>query len=374
MKIRLLTIAFSVFAATAARAGTVGYAQCGTYDAYLLLYKSTEKLDELGKLHCGEKLEILASAVGFSQVRTIDGRIGWVRDTDLTDVPPPPRNEFTFGFMEQPKPALPAPAPKVPSGVLTNEDVLYMYGKHHGADFIVEKIKASHCAFDTSPKAIQQLQSTGLSDKVILAMLEAPVASANPGSGAAESVEVKVADGTAIEVELAGDVFSEELQDGMIVKMAAAEDLVVDGVPIVLRGSAARARVLALKAPGSRGGTGEVAWFMEDVATTTGEHIPLTFAAKQPGKVHTQNFEGYPFFLTEFRDGSPAMKATNFHFRAVVHGDTVLRVPQSLASNLPNAQAKTKTLQPVSNREAAEPETAAPPQPQPSADPVAQPK
>lgn len=370
MKIRLLTIAFSVFAATAARAGSVGYAQCGTYDAYILLYKSTEKLEEVGKLHCGEKLEILAREAGFFQVHTVDGRLGWVRDTDLTEVQPRPQDEFTFGFMEKPKPALPAP-PKLPSGVLTNEDVLFMLGKRRSPEFMVAKIKESRCAFDTSPKAIQQLQSAGLSDKVILAMLEAPVASANAGSGAAESVELKIADGTAIEVELAGDVFSEELQDGMIVKMAAAEDLVVDGVPIIVRGSAARARVLAVKAPGSRGGTGEVAWFMEDVVTTTGEHIPLTFAAKQPGKMRTENFGGYHFFLTEFHNGSPAMKATNFHFRAVVHGDTVLRVPQSLASNLPAAQAKPKTLQPVSNREGREPETAAPPQPQPPADPAA---
>jgi uncharacterized protein YgiM (DUF1202 family) len=371
MKIRLLTILIFLSLAATARAGTTGYAQCGTYDAYLLLYKSTEKLEEAGKLHCGEKLEVLGSAAGFSQVRTVDGRVGWVRETDLAEAPPPPQKEFTFGFIEQPRAAQPAPAPKLPSGALTNEDVLYLYGKRQGADSIVGKIKESRCAFDTSPKAIQQLQSTGLSDKVILAMLEAPVATATQVPSA-ESVEVKIADGTAIEVELAGDVFSEELQDGMIVKMAAAEDLVVDGVPIILRGSAARARVLALKAPGSHGGGGEVAWFMQDIVTTTGEHIPMTFAAKQPGKMHTQNFEGYPFFLTGFHSGSPAMKATNFHFRAVVHGDTILRVPQSVASNLPASPAKSQSLQPVANRKSAEPETSA--SPQPSVEPAAKPE
>jgi Bacterial SH3 domain len=373
MKIRFFTILFFLTVAAAARAGTVGYAQCGTYDAYILLYKSTEKLEEVGKLHCGEKLEVLGSTAGFSQVRTVDGRIGWVRETDLTEVPPPPQKEFTFGFMEQPKPSQPAPTPKLPNGVLTNADVLYLSGKRHAAEFIVAKIKESRCAFDTSPKAIQQLQSTGLSDKVILAMLEAPVASATQVSSA-ESVEVKVADGTAIELELAGDVFSEELQDGMIVRMAAAEDLVVDGVPIIVRGSAARARVLAVKAPGSRGGGGEVAWFMQDITTTTGDRIPMIFAAKQPGKMHTQNFEGYPFFLTEFHNGSPAMKATNFHFRAVVHGDTILRVPQSLASNLPAKQEKAQTVQPVSQHKTAEAEATAPSQPQPAADPAAKPE
>jgi hypothetical protein len=65
MMIRLFTILFFLTMAAAARAGAVGYAQCGTYDAYILLYKSTEKLEEVGKLHCGEKLEVLGSTAGF---------------------------------------------------------------------------------------------------------------------------------------------------------------------------------------------------------------------------------------------------------------------------------------------------------------------
>ena len=248
----------------------------------------------------------------------------------------------------------------------------------HSPDFIVAKIKTSRCSFDTSQKAIQELQSTGLSDKVILAILEAPVASANAGSEQSGSIEVKVADGTPLDVELAGDVFSEELQDGMVVKMAAAEDLVVDGVPIIVRGSVARARVLALKVPVPSGGKGEVAWFMQDIITTSGDHIPLVFAAKQPGKLHTQNFEVYPFFLTEFHEGSPAMRATNFHFRTVVHGDTFLNIPQSVASNLPAAPAKAKSIQPAPNQKhdqkPADPEPGAAPEEQPSAEPPAKPE
>ena len=96
MKNWSLTILFGFFLAGTAHAGTTGYAQCGTYDAYLLLYKSSDKLEELGKLHCGEKVDILANAPGFSQVRASDGRIGWMRDTDLSDAPPAPQNEFTF--------------------------------------------------------------------------------------------------------------------------------------------------------------------------------------------------------------------------------------------------------------------------------------
>ncbi|HKV04379.1 MAG TPA: SH3 domain-containing protein [Candidatus Acidoferrales bacterium] len=363
----LIVLALFVAAGASSRADTVGYGLCGTYDAYLLLYRSTAKFDELGKLRCGEKVEILSRADGYAHVRTIDGRLGWIREGDLTDAPPPPQREFTFGLSEPPNPEPPArespraeppanqpprrdvqpvPVLGIPNPALTNEDVMLMRGARHDADFIIAKIKSGRCAFDTSAQAIQKLRASGVPDRIILAMMEAPVVTPISAASAPKSagvIEVKVPDGTAIDVELAGDVSPQKLEDGTVVEMSAAEDLVVDGVPIVLRGSAARARVMAVRQPGTHGGTGEVAWFMQDIVTTSGERIPVTFAAKQPGNNRTRNFEGYPFFLTEFQKGSPAIKAADNHFRAVVHGDTLLRISQSLAANLPATQAKPQT-------------------------------
>jgi hypothetical protein len=352
MKIRILTIVFFLAMAAPLHAGTIGYAQCGAYDAYLMLYKSTEKLEEVGKLRCGERLEILSRSVGYSQVQTMDGRLGWVRNADLSDAPPLPRPAFTLGFTELPKDVQSDAVPSPPHPFLTNEDILRMHGMHHRSDFILDKIKSSRCAFDTSPAAIQKLQAAGIPDKVVLAMLEIPLGPVTAATNVPESIEVKIPDGTAIEVELTGSVSSEELQDGTIVKMSAAEDLVVDGVPIILRGSAARARVMAVR---QHGGSGEVAWFMQDIVAINGDHIALTFASKQPGKDRTRNFEGYPFFLTEFHRGSPVIKATDKHFRAVVHGDTVLRVSQSLAANLPAPQTKAQSLHEI-DHSAVEPE------------------
>jgi len=167
-------------------------------------------------------------------------------------------------------------------------------------------------------------------------------------------------------VELKGNVSSEEVQEGTIVEMEAAEDLVVDGVPIVVRGSEARARVLTVRPVGAHGGSGVVAWFMQDIMATNGERIPLNFAVKQPDNEHTKNFEGYPYFLTGFHKDTPAIKASDRRFRVVVHGDTILTVNQSLTA----AAVSKRKPQSIRHVAAQQPQPAPAPQ---SESPAAQP-
>jgi hypothetical protein len=364
MKARLLVVCCFFFAAAAcAHADSVSYAQCGTYDSYLLLYKTTERFEELGKLRCGEKVEIISRSGSYSQIRTIDGRYGWVRAADLSDAPPPPQRVFTFGLSEAPKTVQPVAVPKPPASALTNDDILAMHALHRGSDFILKQIASSRCAFDTTPQAILRLSSADVSDKVILAVLQAPVATDAPERRTSESVDVKIPDGTSFEVELTGNVSSEEVQAGTVVEMVAAEDLVVDGVPVVVRGSVARARVLAFRPPGPHGGSGVVAWFMQDIVATNGDRIPVNFAAKQPGNDRTRNFEGYPYFLSGFHKDNPAIKAADRRFRVVVHGDTVLSVSQSLTAAVPASKQKAQSVRQVSAQSAIQPEAVPPPQP-----------
>jgi hypothetical protein len=364
MKARIFVFCLLVAAATSAHADAVSYAQCGTYDSYLLIYKTTQRFEELGKLRCGEPVEVLSRAGAYSEIRTADGRVGWVRVADLSDTLPPPQRVFTFGLGESPKPVAASPAPKAPVRGFTNDDVLAMHRRRPGSELILKKIQSTYCDFDTSPEAIQKLRAAGVSDKVILAMLETRVVSAESEHRTQESVDVKIPDGTAIEVELKANISAEEVQEGAFVEMTAAEDLVVDGVPIVQRGSVARARILAVREPGPHGGAGAIAWFMQDIVSTTGERIPVTFAAKQGGNLKTKNFEGYPFFLWDFHKGGTAIKADDRRFRIVVHGDTVLNVPQSLNAALPaRSKSKTQAVRQVSVQPAATTEAVAPSQP-----------
>jgi hypothetical protein len=345
MKARTLIFGFFVAAVTSAHAGSVSYARCGTYDSYLFIYRTTEKFEELGKLRCQEKVEVLSHSDGYSQIRTLDGRVGWVHDADLSDTPVAPQRIITFGLTELPRDEH-ADAPSSRAGsFLKNADIVEMYIQRRSSDLILKRIKSTRCAFDTSPEAVLQLKATGLYDSIILAMLEAPVASETSEQKAPESVSMRIPDGTPLEVKLNGSVWSEGVREGMIVEMLAAEDLVVNGVPVILRGAEARARVLAVREPGARGGSGEVAWFMQDVVAINGDRIPVTFASKQPGNNHTRNFEGYPFFSTEFHEGSQAIKSSNQNFRVIVHGDAVLSVSQALAADAQTPKPKTESVQ-----------------------------
>jgi hypothetical protein len=60
-------------------------------------------------------------------------------------------------------------------GALTNRDILDMSKTGLSSDILVAKIRSSACSFDTSPTALQTLKTASLEDKVILAMVEAPV-------------------------------------------------------------------------------------------------------------------------------------------------------------------------------------------------------
>src|ERR1700740_2607752 len=175
MKARTLVLCVLVAAAaTSARADSSSYALCGAYDAYLLMYKSTERFEELGKLRCSEKVEILGQKGSFAQIRTQDGRLGWVRFADLADAPPPPQHVYTFGLTEDRKTGEPS-AQNPPVTALTPDDLLAMHAMHPGSDFLLKKISTNPCAFDMTPQQIQRLRARGVFYQGGLASPQAPV-------------------------------------------------------------------------------------------------------------------------------------------------------------------------------------------------------
>jgi hypothetical protein len=58
---------------------------------------------------------------------------------------------------------------------LSNSDISEMSSAGLPAEVLIAKIKSSACAFDTVPTSLKNLKASGVPDKVILAMIEAPV-------------------------------------------------------------------------------------------------------------------------------------------------------------------------------------------------------
>jgi hypothetical protein len=370
MKYSLLLVGILFVAPQSAPANTAAYARCGTYDSYILLYKSVQKFEELGKLHCGESVAITGQDGDFSQVQTTDGRLGWVPSSDLSTTVPPPQSAFSFGWAEKAKPepksdpqpdVLPDAAPVQPAArptnaaaavarpseaaaLFTNVNVMKMQGARQNPDAIVAKINASRCDFDTSPAALHRLKLSGVSDRIILEMMHAPAAFPVVPPDGAQSVEVKIPDQTAVQVAVSGDVSADNLQEGSVVEMVVLEPVAFDGVTVIPRGAEARARIMAVRRS-ILGSSGQVVWFMQDITAATGDHVPASFAAAQDTstKAASGRFAGYPFFLTDYRKGAPAIVASSDHYTVLVDGNIPLRVPRpssaEQAATRPTAQA-----------------------------------
>jgi hypothetical protein len=333
MRVRTCVLIFALFAGVSLRAGTPGYAYCGTYGSYVLMYKSNDQLEELGHLRCGEKVEVLSRWLEYVQVRTADGRVGWVHYSGISNVPTSASSNFGMTDSSAPR------AASVPA--LTNTNIMKMHVMRLGSDVIIAKIKSSPCEFDTTPAALQKLKTAGLSDKVILAMVQAPSASAPlPEPKHPDFVEVKVPRFTAIEVELSANISSDAAQDGMIVPLKVAQDVVINGVTVFPKGSEAHASVSTLKQPGFMNRPpGEITWTMDYVTAISGDHVSAMFLSKEAATNPISRIMGAPGPSWEFRKGKPVSVSAGQRFNVVVHDDAVLKVPAALLAGAPAQDA-----------------------------------
>jgi hypothetical protein len=296
------------------------------------MYRSTEKFDEMAKLRCGAKVEVLDSSADYLHVSTPEGKTGWVLASDVSDAAP------ADSLGDQVAPSVSTPSNEsVPAVTMTNQSVLDLHHAHATSELIVSRIHLSTCSFNTSEYALHALKAAGISDRVILEMLEkqkAPVA-----SGDVHEVKVVVPGGTPVQVALSRQIYADEIKQGAIVNMIVVKDVVVNGVTVIAQGASAHARVIAVQKPGGLGRPGEVAWFMQDAAAVTGDQVPVAFASKQPDMIPTGHFEGYAYLMSEFGKNGTAIETRNRIFIAVVNSDTVMHLPHAVAVHNENSAA-----------------------------------
>jgi hypothetical protein len=327
MNLRFAAVALLIGTAVPAYADTAVYTQCGPHDGYVLLYRSTQKFDELAKLRCGEKLELVDRAADYLQVSTATGKTGWLLASDVTSEAP---SDTLAGEASEP-PATSASSSSVPALTLTNQSILDLHHAHASSDAIVSKIHFSICSFNTSEYALHELKAAGVSDKVILEMLEKQQPAAP--SDSIHDLKVIVPGGTPVQVTLAREVYADEIHQGAVVNMTVEKDVVVNGVTVIARGASAHARVIAVKKPGTLGRPGEVAWFMQDASAITGDAVPMAFAPKQPDMIPTGKFQGYAYLMSEYGKNGTAIETRNRTFIAIVNSDTVMHLPRAVASH-----------------------------------------
>lgn len=306
------------------------------------LYKSTDQFEELGKLRCGEKVEILNRYFDYVQVRAQDGRVGWVHYAEISTNAPGAAPTTNFGMTD---PSAKPQGPLIPP--LNNANIVKMRLARLSPDVMIAKIQSSQCEFDTTPPALQKLKLAGVPDKVILAMVEAPSASAPPpvAAKAPEILEVKIAGGTPVEVELTYVVSSDDAVEGRVVLLTVAQDVVVDGVTVFQKGAEAHARVTTVKEPGFMGRPpGQISWTMEYLTAVNGNQVPANFFSKEMVANPISSVMGAAGPTWEFKKGKPAVVAAKTKFQTVVRNSgAIVRItpsPGTTASAQPAPEAQ----------------------------------
>ena len=235
---------------------------------------------------------------------------------------------------------------------LNNADIITMVRAKLPTALIIEKINNSNCSFDTFPSVLAELKYKGVSDEILMAMVQAPHGarkqSAPPKNRASDvsNVEVPtvltsitVPDGTPLEVEATYTVSSAEVEEGSAVSFTVVHPVVINGATIIARGARATARVTKAKKGGSWGRAGTLAWMMQDVIAVDGTKVPLEFSKStrgdsKGGTVATGIivtgvlfWPAAPFW--GFKKGKDAKVPAGRRFDVTVHGNTIVQLKAS---------------------------------------------
>jgi hypothetical protein len=238
---------------------------------------------------------------------------------------------------------LSAPQPAPPqAATITNADVLMMLKMGLSSEVIMAKLKVSNCTFDTSPTALQELKSANASDALIMAMMQPSAAVATttaPQPGALlPGVEIKIPDGTPMELELLSNISSKEAQEGDIVNFTVVSPVVINGVTVIDRGAPAKARIAVAKKSGRWGRSGKLGWAMQDVMTVDGSRIAVRMEKKLSGDskggtvttgVILTSLVFWPAApLWGFKKGKDVSIPAGKRLEAFIHGDSTVKGKQ----------------------------------------------
>jgi hypothetical protein len=217
---------------------------------------------------------------------------------------------------------------------LTNKDVLDMVKSGLATEIIVAKIKASSGKFDTSAATLAELKSANVPDAVIMAMVGGAL-ERTTSAEAKPSVEVKVPDGTEIEIILKNNASGQELKVGDIVDFSIVHPVVLNGVTVFEKDAPARARITTAKKAGHWGHAGKLEWAMQDIQAADGSRVSARFTQRSVGDskggtvavaaVATTVLLGPLGLLWGLKKGKPAIIPAGNRYSVFVSGDTTVK-------------------------------------------------
>ena len=176
---------------------------------------------------------------------------------------------------------------------LTNESIIGLTNDGLSEAIIIAKIKSSNASFDTSGAALQLLKKQGITDAVVLAMVQkasgmeitsagsASVTSNNTNSGGV-ATSVSIPDGMEIKVMTTEELSGQKLVEGDPLTFKVSEDVKVNGKIVIAKDTLVKGTVASAKKKGFMGKGGELNVRIESTQTVDNQKIKLR--ASKSGK------------------------------------------------------------------------------------------
>lgn len=172
---------------------------------------------------------------------------------------------------------------------------------------IVAKIRQSRVTMDISSEALIQLKNSGVSDLVILEAMTRGRTNGFLADGPIENY-LPVEYGTTVKVLNKEKLTSKKLITGQKLILEVAENVIVDGTPVILKGTPVAAVVVESRKSGMLGRSGRLAIFIESTQLVNGQMIKL-----RAGKGGKDGDNMRSMFALTIMFGAPGllMKGTN---------------------------------------------------------------
>ena len=173
---------------------------------------------------------------------------------------------------------------------LNNESIVEMINKELSEAIIISKIKSSKASFDTSASALQSLKKVGVTDAVIMAMVQKAsgmeVTAAATGSvsnnmesssmeSSGPAMSVSIPDGTELKIMTTEEISGQKVVEGDPLSFKVAEDIKINGRTVIAKDTMVKGTVAAAKKKGFMGKGGELSVRIESTQTVDEQKIKL---------------------------------------------------------------------------------------------------
>jgi hypothetical protein len=231
-----------------------------------------------------------------------------------------------------------------PRETLTNSEVLELVRSGFSEDLIIAKIKASDANFDTTTDGIKLLKKSGVSDSLILQMVQKNSTARGDSVKTNKSVEnsgavqdgktILLPDATPVKLRISRTISSADAKTGDTIDFEVLEDIKIGDVLIIPKNSTAIGTVTQAKPKGRMGKGGKLDINIDYLRLTSGEKIALRAVKETKGSGSTGVMTGAivassilffpaaPFFL--FMKGKDITIPKGTDVTAYVNGDVNL--------------------------------------------------